>query len=193
MRHDSFICVTWLTHVWHTLHTRCNKLQLTLHYRRMRHDAFTYAAVWLTHMCDMTHLHVRHDSFTCETWLIHMCDTTNLFDVKHDSVMWNMAHLWWYMSYDSFTRETWLIHMWDMTHSHWWHDSSTCETLLIHTWDITHIYVRHDSFTCETWLIHMWDMTVTNAHLRHESTQVSRSISVFHLFSQRCIYIIVPK
>jgi len=27
-------------------------------------------------MCDMTHSHVWHDSFTCVTWLIHMCDMT---------------------------------------------------------------------------------------------------------------------
>ena len=30
---------------------------------------------WLVYMWDMTHLHMRHDSFTCETWLIHMWDT----------------------------------------------------------------------------------------------------------------------
>ena len=35
-------------------------------------------------MCDMTHSHVWHDSFTCVTWLIHMCDMTHPY-VRHDS------------------------------------------------------------------------------------------------------------
>jgi len=28
---------------------------------------------WLIHMCDMTHLHVGHDSFTRATSLMHLC------------------------------------------------------------------------------------------------------------------------
>jgi len=34
-------------------------------------------ALHLVHMCDMTHLDVWHDSFTCVTWLIHTCDMTH--------------------------------------------------------------------------------------------------------------------
>ena len=45
---------------------------------------------WLMHMCDMTHVHVWHDSSTCVTWLMHswrmhMCDMTYVH-VGHDSV-----------------------------------------------------------------------------------------------------------
>jgi len=43
-------------------------------------------------MCDMTHSHVWHDSFTCVTWLIHMCDMTH-------------SHVW----HDEFTCVTWRI------------------------------------------------------------------------------------
>ena len=38
----------------------------------------------LIHMCDVTHLYVRQDSFICATWLIHMCDMTHSY-VRHDS------------------------------------------------------------------------------------------------------------
>jgi len=31
----------------------------------------------LTHMCDMPHPYVWHNSFICATWLIHMCDMTH--------------------------------------------------------------------------------------------------------------------
>jgi len=53
--------------------------------------------------CDMTHSHMRHDSFIYETWLIRM----------------RRGWVW----HDSFTYETWLIHVWDMTHSYMRHDS----------------------------------------------------------------------
>jgi len=61
---------------------------------------------WLTHVCDMTHSRVWHDSLTCVTWLTHVCDMTH-------------SHVW----HDSLTCVTWLTHMCDMTHSHVWHDS----------------------------------------------------------------------
>jgi len=67
-------------------------------------------------MCDMTHSHVWHDSFTS-----HMTH----------------SHVW----HNSFTCVTWLIHMCDMTHSHAWDDTFTCVTWLIYACDITHSYV----------------------------------------------------
>ena len=54
MRHDSFICETWLMHTFST----------------SRHS-HQHCAVWReccsSCMCDTTHTHVRHDSFICET------------------------------------------------------------------------------------------------------------------------------
>jgi len=60
-----------------------------------------WVMAWLMYVCDMTHLHVWRDSFTCATWLIQMCDMTHS-DVWHDS----------------FIFMTWLIHMYDMTDSY---------------------------------------------------------------------------
>jgi len=74
--HDSFICVTWLIHIWVTWHI--HMCDITHSY--VRYDALI-CATWLIHMCDMTHLYVRDDSFICVTWLIHMCDR-ELFTCK---------------------------------------------------------------------------------------------------------------
>jgi len=82
---DSFLCVTWLTHMCH------------MTYSYMSHDSFICAPwparsspwarskthvthmkkghdAWLIHMCDMMHSDVWRDSFICVTWFIHMCD-----------------------------------------------------------------------------------------------------------------------
>jgi len=105
-------------------------------------------------MCDMTHSHVWHDSFTCVTWPIYMCDMIH-------------SHVW----HDSFVCVKSLIYMCDMTHPYVWHDSFMCLTR-------TRQYVWYNSFTCVTWLIHtstpcvtwlihMCDMT--NSYVWHHS------------------------
>ena len=118
VRRDSFMCVTWLIHVWR--------------------DSFI-CVTWLIHMCDMTYSYVWHESFICVLWLIHMTHS----NVWHDSFKWVtwLIHAW----HDSFIYVTWLIHMCGMTHSHAWHDSFTCATWLILIYDMTHSYVWHDS------------------------------------------------
>jgi len=45
VRHDSFICATWLIHTCNMTHSY------------VRHDSFI-RATWLIYMCDMTHLYV---------------------------------------------------------------------------------------------------------------------------------------
>jgi len=75
---------------------------------------------WLIHMCDMTHSHVWHDSFTCVTWLIHMCDMTHSH-VWHDS-FWSVSD----------ACVTWLFHTCDMTPSYARHDSCVFVTWLVH-------------------------------------------------------------
>ena len=54
---------------------------------------------WLTHICDLPHSYVWHDSFICVTWLIKM---------------WDMTH--WDVGHDSLRCVTWLIEICDVTH-----------------------------------------------------------------------------
>jgi len=131
-------------------------------------------------MWDMTRLHVRHDSFTCETWLVHMWDMTRLY-VRHDSFTgetWlenylalhlNSTHvtqpLEGKLSVVSFICVPCIIRNWLCTTL----PNYNCTQLFVsfHTWDMTRLHVRHDSFTCETWLVYIWNMT--RLHVRHDS------------------------
>jgi len=100
VRHDSFVCVTWIIHMCDMTHTY------------VWHDSFV-CVTWLIRMCDMTHPYTRHDLFVCVTCLARTCDTIH-------SCVWC----------DSFVCGTWLnhiwtrlIHMWgDMTQSREGHD-----------------------------------------------------------------------
>jgi len=85
VRHDSFICETWLIHM-------CD-----MNYLYVWHDSFI-CVTWLIHTCDMTHSYVRHDSCICVPWLIHTCDMT-LSHVWDDSLICD----------DTFICETWLM------------------------------------------------------------------------------------
>ena len=134
VRHDAFICVTWLIHMRDMTHSY------------VWHDAFI-CVTWRIHMCDMTHSYVWHDSFIFVTWLIHMRDMTH-------------SYIW----HDSFICVTCLMYMCDMTHSCVWHDSFKLLMRLVYTCEIICSYVWHDSFIndsciCVTWLNHTWDMT----------------------------------
>jgi len=107
----------------------------------------------LIHMCAITHLYMRHDSFEGGArrsvgwgvdegaWLIYMCVMSHSYE-WHDSFIW----------------VTWLIYMCDLTFSKaergevWGealmkgHDSFICVTWLIYMCDMTHLYVWFDSF-----------------------------------------------
>ena len=83
---DSFVCKTWLIRIWDMTHSY------------VRLDTFV-CGTWLIHICDLTHAYVSHDSFVCVTWLIRMCDMTHS-----------------YVSHDSFVCVTWLIRMLDVLH-----------------------------------------------------------------------------
>jgi len=66
--HDSFICGTWLIHMWDmTLIYMCS-VTLYLCGTRM-----------ISVLCDMTHSNVGHDSFICVTWRTRMWDMTHLY------------------------------------------------------------------------------------------------------------------
>ena len=156
VRHDSFVCETWLMHMWDMNHSY------------VRHDS-SICETWLIHMWDMTHSCDRHDSSiltlslqrrsslmwlnSCDSFmcvmgpigLLHMCDVTHT-QVRHDSsILTNrLQRRQSYVCHDSFICETWLIHICAMTHMT--HARVVrCMILLIHTWDMTHSYVWHDS------------------------------------------------
>ena len=116
------------------------------------HDSFIRDCSTLIYMCDITHSHVRCDSFTCVTWLFHTwllltdpeqrvtkCTETHIHlraathsYVRHDSLMCDS------FIRDAFFRVPQLVHMWDVTHSHVWHSVRA----------MTYSKERHDSFTC---------------------------------------------
>ena len=62
--HDSFICVTWLIHVWHN-----SVIHVT----------------WIIHTCDVIHSYEWHNSFTVVTLLIHGCDMTHSYVCQVDA------------------------------------------------------------------------------------------------------------
>ena len=169
MRHDSFICVTWLIHMCAVTHT-CD----TTHTHNQASLMFS-SVTWLIHTRDMTHSYEWHDSFIWVTWLIHMCDMTH-------SCEWH----------DSFIRVTWLIHMRAVTHmcdmtqlttrpalgssSSTNKDVPVCDMTYLYG-DMTHSDMWHDSFIHVTWLIHMCDSIPFSVTL---SSITSKNLPVSH-------------
>ena len=100
---------------------------------------------------DVTHSHLRHDSFTRETWLIHLwdglCVSKVLFCVRLPCWCCPQFHHCW---------GTWPIHTWDMTHSFvgWLVCFKGPFCVRLPCWCCPQ---RHH---CGTWPIHTWDMTM---------------------------------
>jgi len=176
--HDSFICVTWPTHM-------CDMTRSYV-------CAMTYLYVtWLIHMGHNTFIHdeqgkkksapVALPPLLLHTVMMHICDMT-------------------------YSYVTWLNHMWhdlfmcDMTHR----VTPKCRTLSCCT-ELWRNYMRHCLFMCDltdsyvAWLIHMWhdwficDMTDSYVtwliHLWHDydsficnvtSSYVMRLIHMWH-------------
>ena len=114
VRHDSFICATWLTR-YSFEGAGAAAICFT--------DSFVYVT-WLTYICDVTHWYLRHDLGIRGTRLIYTCDMTHL-------------HVW----HDSSIRVTWPVHICDMTYSFVWRDLCLCVTWLVFTRDRTYSYV----------------------------------------------------
>ena len=133
--HDSFICVTWLIHIW------------DMTYSYVWHDSFI-RVTWLIHMCDMTHWNMWHDSFICATWLIYMCDMTHLC-----------------VRYDSFIYESWMSRICDIYVAYIWDMIHICVTTHTHICikrDMIHICIKRDMIhiyvttgSCLFWCIYM--------------------------------------
>jgi len=136
-------------------------------------------------MCDVTHLHVCHESSACVTWLICARDVTH-FCVWHDSfvrVPWvvyvcAMTHVSMLTCVETnsadvllfFWKWPWLMQWCDVTHSCVWYDPCIRAPWLNSGCDMSPSCVRLDSCKCVTWLIHLCNM-------RHDlCTRVTRLI-----------------
>jgi len=162
VRHDSFICATWLTHM-------CGLT--SMHRAGASRPTNTSACIYVWHtcmrcMCNKTHLYARLDSFICTTWPIYKCNMwciLRMRDMTHThSKMCDMTHTH--------------SQMCDMTHTHSQHGEDLCVCMhmcgLTQThctrastprtasacMCVTHVrstHARHDSCIRATWLIHM--------------------------------------
>jgi len=159
LKHDSFVCETWLMDMWHHAQSLC------------RGSSQTRYVPGLIRMWDMTHSHLRHDSFVCETRLNHIWVMSHSY-VRHDSFICDITLNLSVMALvkrgvwrDLSMRETWLILLWDMTYSYVSRVSFICETWLIHMRHHTQSLCHGSSQTrrCVTWLIHTWGMTQSPA------------------------------
>ena len=126
--HDSFICVTWLIHMF----------DMTQLY--VWHDSFI-CVTWLIYMCDMTNSYVNALTTYCNT--LQHSPSHGEQDYRVNST----APCMWY---DSFICLIWLIHMcdmtnsYDMTHLYVWHDSFICQC--------TANILQHSATLCITWV-----------------------------------------
>ena len=163
VRHDSFVCATWLIYM-------CDMTHLYV-----RHDSFICATCLIRlrdislHMCDMTHSHASLVRVTCfihtcamthqyawqdrsmrMTWLIRTCDMTH--STGQQVTNWNM---------------TWLIHMCGMSHAYMWYAPCIHVTRPIHTCDMPHPHM------CDVPHPHMCDTphprVCNDSYVRHDS------------------------
>jgi len=151
-------------------------------------------------MCAMTHSDVWHDSFICAIWLFHMCDMTHSSCVWRD--LFNVTHSTWLIQRDFIQRdffnllsaisgtmpERWKIEpaknhktlmgmsakavmtsdCCRMLPTKWYFCAPyACELASVCMWVCVWLcacvlvslhVVRRDSFICVTWLIHMCDV-----------------------------------
>jgi len=167
MRHDAFICGTWLIHMRH-----CHRLMCNHAYEYMCH-------IWMWRDAFIREIDAfRRDSFTWDNVIdwhaitdmntrpTYECDMTYWY-VRRNSFIWDIVIDWRaIMPIDTFiTYECGMTHSYlRLPHSYAKRDSFTWD-IVIDSCALTHKdtcvayecgrYARHDAFKCMTWLIHM--------------------------------------
>ena len=147
--HEPFIYVPWLIRLCNVFHSY---IYIYIHVYGVTHELWCCGVAW---KCDVTHLHVCHDSFVCTPWLIHLRGVTHSFvcndsficmTLLASSAVWKrgrthscMCHDVFICGHASFKSVTWLIYECDMTQEH----SCMCHDVFV---------CRHDAFICVTWL-----------------------------------------
>ena len=131
VRHDLFICETWLIHLWDMTHSS------------VRHDSFIHGHVLFIRMTSRIDLwDIRsHVSLICETWDMW----SNNWSVRHETcdLMSHRSHA--SVTHRSFIFQTPPFYLWDMTHPSVIHCSFICVTSPICMWDMTYSSVTHRS------------------------------------------------
>jgi len=145
VQQDSYMCVTWLIHIWHDF--------LLFKYVRTMDVIWV---IWRIHMWDITHscidmthslghrasssswarsiLCVWHDSYMCATWLIHMLDMTHSYIGMTHLLGHGASSSWWTRSIPYLNKrkscQIWMRHV---THMY-----ESCRTHRYHMRDMTH-------------------------------------------------------
>jgi len=201
VRHDSFICATWLIHMCNMTHSYVRQTHSCV-----RHDSFICAIPMMTPM--MTHSYVRHDSFICvrhdsficAIWLIHMCDMT-YSPVWHDSICECLTwHVW--MSHVTYMNESchtnmsqindqflmrWAAYGWVMTHTNesslnesWhicmsrhWMSHGTYAWVILCVW-MSHVTRMNESY--DTYVSQFSHQGWFRYWLAHESCHTCKSV-----------------
>jgi len=203
VRHDSFICETWLimrswhSYVRHDSHMRC-------WHSYVRHDSYMrdMTHIWDvgTHMWDMTHYEML--TFICETWLIHemltlICETWLRCGNSCIYEMLTFICETWlickcHICLHSYVRHDWDvdIHIWDMTEIlkfiHIW-------DVDLQMWDMTHLQLSYlFTFISVTWLIRTYDVTPFYAPFCFICTTKSEPKYILDVYDHKCAGVSIP-